>query len=114
MKLSRAANQFNDPPEPGNQFYMVNLEAKYLGLDSTSFFGKFSLKTVGQSAVVFTSFENSCGVIDDELSVFHRTVLPEGQSRDGNVGRYPPLTPIPCNYCWTRTLETPGFGFALR
>ena len=63
----RATNPFNDPPEPGNQFYMVYLEAKYLGPESTSFFNNFSLKTVGQSAVVFTPFENSCGVIDDEL-----------------------------------------------
>ena len=66
----RAANQFNDPPEPGNQFYMVYLEAKYLGPESASFFSDFSLKTVGQSAVVFTPFGNSCGVIDDELPVF--------------------------------------------
>ena len=66
----RAANQFNDPPEPGNQFYMVYMEAKYLGPESASFFSDFSLKTVGQSAVVFTTFGNSCGVIDDELPVF--------------------------------------------
>ena len=63
----RASNQFNDPPEPGNQFYMVYLEAKYLGPESTSFSNNFSLKTVGQSAVVFTPSGNSCGVIDDDL-----------------------------------------------
>ena len=63
----RAANQFNDQPEPGNQFYMAYLEAKYLGPESTRFSRNFSLKTVGQSAVVFTPFGNSCGVIDDEL-----------------------------------------------
>lgn len=65
-----AANQFNDPPEPGNQFFMAYIEAKYLGPDSTSFSSSFQPKTVGQSAVVFTTYENSCGVITDELPGF--------------------------------------------
>ena len=65
-----ATNQFNDPPEPGNQFYMVELEAKYLGPDSTHFGWNFSLKTVGQSGVVYTTHSNSCGVTPDELPVF--------------------------------------------
>ena len=66
----QAANQFNAPPEPGKQFFMVEMETKYLGPDSTSFGSNFELKTVGQSGVVFTPFADYCGVIDDELPVY--------------------------------------------
>ena len=64
------ANMFNDPPSPGRKFFMVELEARYLGPDSTNFFMSYNLKTVGQSGVVFTPFENSCGVILDEFPAF--------------------------------------------
>ena len=65
-----ATNQFNDPPQPGHQFFMVEIEAKYLGPDSATLFTNFSLKTLGQSGVVYTTFENYCGVIPDELPTF--------------------------------------------
>ena len=42
-----AENQFNDPPESGNQFFMVTLRAKYLGPGSTTFDGSFRLRAVG-------------------------------------------------------------------
>ena len=58
-----AENPYNDPPGDGNQFYMVTLRAKYLGPDSTHFQGSFRLRTVGVGGVVYTTFENSCGVI---------------------------------------------------
>ena len=67
------ANPFNDPPRPGNQFFMVYVEAKYLGPGSASFSSSFEHKTVGQSAVAFTSYEDSCGrvaVITDELPTY--------------------------------------------
>ena len=51
------------PPEPGNQYYMVFLEAKYLGPESTTFGGNYTLSVVGQSAVVFTESRNGCGRI---------------------------------------------------
>ncbi len=62
-----AENQFNDPPEAGNQFSMVTLRAKYLGPDSTTFNGSFRLRALGSRGVVYTSFENSCGTIPNEL-----------------------------------------------
>ncbi len=64
-----ATNQFNDPPEPGNQFFMAYVEAKYLGPESADFLFSFELKAVGQSAVVFTTYLNSCGAIDDGLPI---------------------------------------------
>ncbi len=63
-------NPFNDPPAPGNQFYMVNMEARYLGPDSTTFLANYSLKAVGQSGVVYTTYEHPCGVISDEFPTF--------------------------------------------
>ena len=66
-----AENMFNEPPSPGNQFYMVELEAKYLGPDSTNFFASYSLKAVGQSGVVYTPYEHSCGVTPDEFPAFN-------------------------------------------
>ncbi len=65
-----AANPYNEAPAPGNQFYMVNLEAKYLGPGSTTFFENYSLKTVGQSGVVYTTWEHSCGIASYEFPTF--------------------------------------------
>ena len=62
-----SSNRFNDPPQPGNQFYMVKIEAQYLGPDSSYFLSSFGVKVVGQSAVVYTSYDNRCGKIPDEL-----------------------------------------------
>ena len=60
-------NQFNDSPEVGNQFFIVNVRAKYLGQDSTRFSGISRLKALGDGGVVYTTFGNWCGVIPDEL-----------------------------------------------
>lgn len=62
-----AENQFNDPPEAGRQFFIVTLQARYLGQGSSEFYGAHRLRTVGESGVVHTTFENSCGVIPGEL-----------------------------------------------
>ena len=60
-------NSFNDPPEPGNQFYIVTVRAKYLGPDSTHFSGSLRLRAVGNGGVVYTTFSDRCGVIPNEL-----------------------------------------------
>ena len=60
-------NSYNDPPEEGKQFFIVRVQAKYLGLDSAMFDGSFRLRSLGDGGVVYTTFENSCGVIPDEL-----------------------------------------------
>ena len=65
-----AENPFNEAPAPGNQFYMVLLEAKYLGSDSTTFTNSFTVKTLGQSGIAYTTFEHSCGVIPDEFPTY--------------------------------------------
>jgi hypothetical protein len=63
-----AANSLNDPPEPGTQFLMANISATYEGPDSDSFNGSYRLRTVGPSSVSYSTFENSCGVVPDDLT----------------------------------------------
>ena len=62
-----AENRYNDPPQEDNQFFMVRVRAKYLGTGSVSFDGGFRLKALGDGGVVYSTFDNSCGVIPDEL-----------------------------------------------
>lgn len=63
-----AENQFNDPPKTGEQFYMTRVTATYVGSGSDSFDGSYRLRSVGASAVSYSTFENSCGVIPDDIS----------------------------------------------
>ena len=60
-------NPRNDQPEEGNQFFIVRVRAKYLGPDSARFSGGLRLRALGDSAVVYTTFGASCGVIPDEM-----------------------------------------------
>ncbi len=61
-------NPWNDPPKKDSQFYMVFVKAKYLGSSSVRFDGSYRLRALGARGVVYTTFENSCGVIPNELS----------------------------------------------
>lgn len=63
-----ARNMFNDPPKPGFQFFIVRVEATYTGTGSKRFDASYRLRSVGGSAVSYSTFENSCGVIPDEIS----------------------------------------------
>ena len=77
-----AANSFNDPPEPGTQFFIANISATYTGRTSDEFGGSFRLRVVGPTSVAYSTFENSCGSIPDKLpdaEVF------EGGTIEGNV-----------------------------
>lgn len=62
-----AENQFNDPPQPGDQFFIARVSATYTGPGSSRFDGSFRLRAVGASAVSYSTFNNSCGVIPDKL-----------------------------------------------
>ena len=59
---------WNDPPGEGNQFFMVTVKAKFRGSGSTRFDGSYRMRALGPSGVVYTTFENSCGVIPDKLA----------------------------------------------
>ena len=75
------ANQFNDPPEPGNRFYMVTVAVSYVsGADSLNV-GESDYSLIGNNRVVYTPFEHTCGVIPGELE---SELFPGGQA-EGNV-----------------------------
>jgi hypothetical protein len=69
-------NEFNDPPGEGHQFFIVEVSATYQGTDSEALFTGLTVTTVGDSAVAY-DFEDTCGVIPDELDTFSE-VFPGG------------------------------------
>jgi hypothetical protein len=62
-----AENIFSDPPPAGSVFSIVRVRATRLGAGAATFSGAFRLRAVGSAAVVYSTFENSCGVIPNEL-----------------------------------------------
>ncbi|MEO8083374.1 MAG: hypothetical protein ABI780_06090 [Ardenticatenales bacterium] len=60
-----AENQFNDPPADGHTFVMVNLNAKYVGAESGTFWTEISGKVLGSGG---NTFSDSCGVIPASLT----------------------------------------------
>lgn len=62
----RAANQFNDPPPPGQQFYIVRIAATYVGEGSASPF--LELKFSGLDSRN-TAIEEGCGVAPEDFDV---------------------------------------------
>jgi hypothetical protein len=61
----QAANQFNDPPAAGNQFFMIAVSATYNGPGSSRLDSSFGARAVGASNVAYTTFDNSCGVLPE-------------------------------------------------
>jgi hypothetical protein len=76
-------NQFNNPPQPGNQFFLARIHAKYTGSGSDTFGGSYRLRAVGPSSVGYSTFENSAGVIPDPLP---DSELFAGGVIEGNIG----------------------------
>ena len=74
-------NQFNDPPKPGNRFYMVTVAVSYVSGSDSLNVTEADYSLVGDNRVVYTPFEDSCGVIPDELSA---ELFPGGQAM-GNI-----------------------------
>ena len=75
-------NQFNAPPQAGRQFFLVRVAASYLGTGSATIASSVGFEAVGASAVAYSTFDPSCGVIPDQLpsaEVF------EGGTIEGNV-----------------------------
>jgi hypothetical protein len=79
-------NQFNDPPEEGDQFFIATLEAEYTGTESGSFWIDMTWKALGPSAVAYESFEATCGTFPDSIS-------DAGETFPGGV--------VTGNVCWS-------------
>ena len=65
-----SVNQFNEPPPEGHNFFIVGIVVANLSAESRSFDAGYRLRLVGQSNVAYSQFENSCGVLPDDLSKF--------------------------------------------
>lgn len=61
-------DDFNEPPGDGEQFFMAQLEATYSGSETGNFFFDLSISAVGDSAVTYDSFEDSCGFVPDDIN----------------------------------------------
>ena len=73
-------NQFNDPPQTGWQFYIVEVEVAYLGEGSQSPWLHVDFGGLGTGNAVR---DDSCGVIPNDLDDF--TELFTGGSISGNI-----------------------------
>ena len=66
--LVRAENRFNDPPVEGRRFYMISVEVAYTIGDGAVDVLESDFKLVGDNRFVYEPYNDSCGVIPDELS----------------------------------------------
>lgn len=79
-----AENQFNEPPEPGKQFFVAALQATYLGSESATFWIDVDLKAIGASSVAYErGLDASCGSIPGEI--IHLGEAFPGGTISGNV-----------------------------
>ncbi len=79
--LVMATNQFNDPPEEGNRFYLVTVAVSYVSGSDSLNVSSADYRLIGNNRFVYSPFENSCGVVPDELNA---ELFPGGQA-EGNV-----------------------------
>ena len=77
-----AANQLNEPPPPGEQFVIARIQATYTGPGSARFSGRYRLRAIGNTDVSYSTFENSCRVIPNELT---DAEVPTGGTITGTV-----------------------------
>ena len=88
-----ADNQFNGPPPEGSQYFIAELEATYVGSDSSTFWIDMSVGAVGESRVVYEPFGASCGLVPNDIN---------------DAGETFPGGTITGNVCWTiRSSDAP-------
>jgi hypothetical protein len=76
-------NQFNSPPEGGQQFFLARIELTYTGPDSSEFAAGYRLRAVGPTSVVYSIHGNSAGVIPNKLD---KAEAFTGGTVAGNIG----------------------------
>jgi hypothetical protein len=68
------ANEFNSPPKPGRQFFMINVTMIYTGPGTSTAFEAGSFGAVGKTNVAYAQGTDDCGVLpnplDDSTKVF--------------------------------------------
>ncbi len=78
-----AENMFNDAPAEGRSFVIWSIEATYTGSESGTAWIDLSWKLVGSAGNSFGGFDDSCGVIPDDL--FEKGETFAGGVVSGNV-----------------------------
>lgn len=81
--LILAEASFNESPRDGHQFFMVGVEATYVGDESGNLWTDTSFESVGDQSVVYNEFVSDCGFVPDGI-VFTSEVFPGGTVA-GNV-----------------------------
>jgi hypothetical protein len=81
-EVVRRANQFNKPPAEGRQFFLVKVELTYIGQGSESP-GRVELRALGAAQVLYSDYQDSCGVIPDEYS--QKNTVFTGGTIEGNA-----------------------------
>lgn len=74
-----AENQFNDPPQEGNQFFIARVTVTYVGNETGTPFVDLNFKAVGDSSAGYTTFNNSCGVYPDDAFTISE-LFPDGSA----------------------------------
>ena len=58
---------FNKPPQEGKRFYMISIDVvNPPGADPITV-NDFDFKLIGDNRLIYTTFENTCGIIPGEL-----------------------------------------------
>lgn len=83
--LVLAENMFNEPPAEGRQFLMARVTVQYNGDEepATLFGAPFEFSLFGSRGVEYTTFDDDCGVVPEELDLFKE--LYKGGSVSGNL-----------------------------
>lgn len=76
----KAENQFNDPPADGMEFWIVPLEATYLGTETGLAWLDIAVKFVGSDN---RTYDDRCGVIPGDITEVGE--LYEGGVAEGNI-----------------------------
>ncbi len=79
-----AENMFNDPPAPGNQFFMVRVAATYQGPDEAGNVFELQFSLVGELQRSYQPFRETCGVVPENLTMAASEVF-QGGTVEGNV-----------------------------
>ncbi|HEX7277200.1 MAG TPA: hypothetical protein VF244_07470 [Acidimicrobiales bacterium] len=74
-------NQFNDPPDDGEQFYLVRVSATYVGDGSSTPLGELTFSALDSRSTQVR--EGDCGVVPDAFDSFAEAFT--GGSLTGNV-----------------------------
>ena len=101
--IIREENRFNEPPDPGKQFYLLRLRVKNVG-EQRAFFVAY-VKTTGEAAGLgYTTSGDTCGVYPGSNS---REVFPGGQF-ELNVCWHVATADIPTLLMYWDERPTPG------